>query len=286
MPEHKTLMFIGAHPDDETFGPGAVLARYAAAGVRVWYLCATGGEAGTVDPHYLAGYESIADLRSAELACAAQALGLAGVRYLGYRDSGMAGAADNHHPRALTAAPLAGVAERIVAVLRELRPEVVVTHDPGGGYGHPDHVAVNRAVVMACAAAGDPRQFPAAGPAFQPSRLYFTVRPAGLMKLAVRLMPLFGQDPRRFGRNRDIDLTRIFNSAYPVHAVVRLDKGALRAQQQASACHASQGGGRPRRGPYRWLMLVGRLTGPREYFMRSYPPPAGRREKDLFAGLP
>ncbi len=286
MNTQKTLVFFGAHPDDETFGLGGTLAQYAAAGVRVYYVCSTRGEAGTVDAAYLAGYASVGDLRWAELECAARTLGLAGVIHLGYRDSGMPGTKDNAQPNALAAAPPVEVAARMVRLLRELKPEVVITHDAGGGYGHPDHIATHRALVQAFAAAGDPRQFPAAGPPFQPAKLYFTVHPAGWLKLLVRLMPLLGQDPHRFGRNRDIDLTSLAGTAYPVHAVVRLKRSALRARDRAAACHASQGGGRTRVGPFRLLRLAELLRGPRDYFMRAVPPPAGmRREKDLFAGV-
>lgn len=101
MSRQKTLIFFGAHPDDETFGMGTTLAHYAISGVRIYCVCATRGEMGTVDPEYMEGYATIADLRSAEMKCAAQALGLAGVIYLGYRDSGMPGSPENTHPNAL-----------------------------------------------------------------------------------------------------------------------------------------------------------------------------------------
>jgi N-acetyl-1-D-myo-inositol-2-amino-2-deoxy-alpha-D-glucopyranoside deacetylase len=106
----KTLMLTGAHPDDETLGVGATLAQYAAAGHKVYYVCATRGEAGEVAPEFIRGFDSIADLRTQELKCAAEVLGLADVIYLGYRDSGMAGAEDNKHPNALASAPVEEVA--------------------------------------------------------------------------------------------------------------------------------------------------------------------------------
>ena len=103
----KTLVFVGAHPDDETFGIGGTLAKYASDGVNVYYICATRGEAGEVStPELMTGYSSVGDLRWTELKCAAQALGLIDVIYLGYRDSGMAGSEDNNHPQALATAPL------------------------------------------------------------------------------------------------------------------------------------------------------------------------------------
>lgn len=285
MSKERKLLFCGAHPDDETFGPGATLSQYAIAGVKVYSVCATRGEVGTVDPEYMKGYATIADLRMAEMKCAARALGLADVIYLDYRDSGMPGSPDNKHPHALAAAPLEDIAEKLVKVIRDLKPEVVITHDAGGGYGHPDHIAIHNATIKAFYAASDRAQFPETGPAYQPAKLYFLIRPRGWMKLIVRLMPLFGQDPHRFGRNKDIDLTRMIGENYPVNAAVHLSKTAVKMRNEASACHASQGGTRPRPGLFRVLRLLEKLSGPRDYFMRDYPLPTKSREKDLFEGL-
>jgi LmbE family N-acetylglucosaminyl deacetylase len=287
MSKRKSLVFFGAHPDDESFGPGSTMAQYAVAGVDVYYVCSTGGEAGTVAPIHLKRYASIAELRASEMKCAAQELGLAGVVYLGYRDSGMRGQESNRHPEAMVAAPLEEVTGRVVKVMRRIKPDVVITHDAGGGYGHPDHVATHNATVRAFSAAGDPAQYPDAGPAFQPQKLYVAVRPRGVMKMMIRLMPLFGQDPRHFGRNKDIDLTRMMSVHYPVHAEIRLSKQAIAMRNKAAACHSSQGGGRSPQGPFRVLRIIEAVRGPRDYFMRVFPPPTrGRKEKDLFQGLP
>lgn len=286
MNKQKTLIFFGAHPDDESFGMGATLAEYAISGVKVYYVCSTGGEEGTVDPKYLKGYATTLELRRAELKCAAQELGLAGVVCLGYHDSGMRGSESNRLPNALAMAPIDEVAGRIVKIIRELKPGVVITHDAGGGYGHPDHIATHEATVQAFYAAGDAARYPASGPAFLPQKLYFGVRPRGLTKTMVKLMPLFGQDPRHFGRNKDVDLTMMTNADYPVHAVVSLSKQAIEIRNKASACHASQGGGRPRHGLFRIIRIIESLQGQKDYFMRDYPRPAGqRREKDLFDGV-
>ena len=153
MSKQRVLLFVGAHPDDETFGAGGTLARYAASGTRVYLACATRGEVGAADPEYMKGYATVGEMRWGELKCAAGILGLADVIYLGYRDSGMPGSEDNKHPNALAAAPIEQVAGRIVKIIRELQPEVVITFDPIGGYRHPDHVAVHNATVKAFAAA-------------------------------------------------------------------------------------------------------------------------------------
>ena len=285
MNKQKTLIFFGAHPDDETFGIGSTLAQYAASGVNVYCVCSTRGEVGTVDPEYMQGYATVGDRRSAEMKCAAQVLGLADVIYLGYRDSGMPGSPDNKHPQALAMAPLEEVAARMVKIIRELKPDVVITHDSGGGYGHPDHIATHNAAVKAFYAAGDPAQYPEVGPVFRPYKLYFGVRPRRFTRLMVKLMPLFGQDPHHFGRNRDVDITKTMAVEHPFHAVIRLTKQASEIRVRAAACHASQGGGQPRRGP--WLFRINEMfRRQQDYFMREYPPPSQHLEKDLFEGLP
>lgn len=286
MNRQKTLVFFGAHPDDESFGMGSTLAQYASSGVKTYYVCSTGGELGTVEDRYLKGYESIKQLRSYEMECAAKVLRLAGVYYLGYRDSGMRGSADNSHPDSLAMAPIEEVTARIVRIIRDIKPDVVITHDEGGGYNHPDHVATNKATVQAFYAAGDPEQYPETGPAFQPHKLYFGIHPRRFMKIMVRLMPLFGQDPHHFGRNKDVDLTKMVGIEYPVHAVIHLSREAIETRIKAIACHASQSSGQGRPWLFRMVEMIGKIRGPRDYFFRVYPSPDGDiREKDLFQGI-
>jgi LmbE family N-acetylglucosaminyl deacetylase len=277
----KTLLAVLAHPDDESFGMGGTLALYARRGYRVVLLCATRGEAGTVDPEYLVGYDSVAELREAELRCAVQHLGLAAVHFLGYRDSGMPGSPDNQHPDAQIAHPIDEVAARIVAHIRELKPDVVVTFDPVGGYRHPDHIHVHNATKVAFEGASDPGFNPQAGAPFQPTALYYHVFPHRFLRLATRIMPLLGIDPRRFGRNRDIDLKALTEFDFPVHVRINIAPVAA-AKSQAGACHASQGGMQMRRG---LMGLVTGLMGGNESFMRAYPPVQGKVRvlADLFA---
>ena len=280
MQETRCLLFIGAHPDDETFGPGGTLAWYAARGVRVYYACATRGEAGTASPEHLEGYACVGDMRWAELECAAAELGLAGAVYLGFRDSGMPGAADNRHPQALINTPIPQAEEAVVRVIRSLRPQVIITHDERGGYGHPDHIAVHRAVIRAFRSAADPGQFPDAGEPHRAQKLYYPVFSRRALRITVRLMRLLGKDPRRYGRNRDIDLAGLVEHEPPVHAVIGLDRQAVRAREEATACYRSQLPGR-RRGVMR---LADRLFGHKDLFTLGKPAPsAGDIEKDLFA---
>ena len=284
MDKQKTLLFVGAHPDDETFGIGGTLAQYAAAGVRVYYACATRGEVGTADAESMKGFSSVGDMRWAELECAARILGLAGVIHLGYRDSGMAGSPDNRHPDSLAMAPLEQAAARVVKVIRELKPEVVITHDPQGGYHHPDHIAIHRATVTAFRAAGDGSKYPEPGAAFQPQKLYFNVFQHGWLKIAVKVMPLFGQNPHKFGRNHDIDIASLVETEFPIHARIRLSKRSIAIRAEATDCYKSQtGGGPPRRGLFR---LLNTFSVQQDCYMRAYPEVKGRlRENDLFTGI-
>ena len=110
----KCLLAVLAHPDDESFGMGGTLAMYSSQGVEVRLICATRGEAGEVDEKHLQGFNSIADLRTHELDCAARFLGLTSVDYLGYRDSGMQGSADNNNPRSLFQASIGQVDRKSV----------------------------------------------------------------------------------------------------------------------------------------------------------------------------
>lgn len=277
----KVLLAVLAHPDDETFGTGGTLAYYAQKGVDVYLVCATRGEAGEVEAKMLQGYSSIGELREHELRCAAAHLGLKGVFFLDFRDSGMEGSPDNRHPQALAAADIDLVAGKIVPYIRSLRPQVVVTFDPVGGYMHPDHIAIHRATVKAFYAAGDESQYPSDQPAYQPAKLYYHTFPRGFLRITVNLMKLIGRDPRKFGKNGDIDLVRVAEARFPIDA--RVDyRSVLDQKNLAVACHASQGGMRITVG---FLDLLRKLFGISDQYMRAYPPPEGKKEKDLFAGL-
>lgn len=277
----RVLLASLAHPDDESFGMGGTLARYAAEGVAVHLICATKGEAGSFDEEHLTKYGSAEAVRTAELACAAQELGLTSVNYLCYRDSGMSGSPDNAHARALAAADLEEVAAKVTHVIRQRKPQVVVTFDPIGGYRHPDHIAIHKATVMAFHAAGDAAQYPNELPPFQPQKLYYLTFPRKLARWIMRLRALVGKKSQTFGRNNDIDLTDILNTDYPLHAYIDVTSAA-EAKRSASDCHASQL--QPPQGGL--IGLVFRRAFRKETFMRAYPAPSnGLRETDLFAGV-
>lgn len=282
--QHRLLAVL-AHPDDESFGLGGTLATYANRGVDVHLICATSGEVGTVSPEMLRGFSDIGELRRHELRCAAEKLGLMEVHFLRYRDSGMSGSVDNLHPEALVAAPLEDVAERVTQIIRRIRPQVVITFDPFGGYGHPDHIAIHNATVEAFYAAGDESRFHDGLPPYQPEKLYFQTFPRKFFKWLVRVMPIFGRDPCKYGRNQDIDLVEITEQNFPVHA--KLDVSSSSAQAtMASDCHASQLDlGTQSQSLVAWLFQLAR-TRSNDNFMRAYPAPdPSKIETDLFDGI-
>jgi LmbE family N-acetylglucosaminyl deacetylase len=277
------LLAVLAHPDDETFGTGGTLALYAQQGVKVHLVCATRGEAGEADPQHLQGYASIAELREAELRCAAGILGISGLFFLGYRDSGMAGSPDNQHPQALVAQPIEAVADQIVQHIRKLKPQVVITFDPIGGYRHPDHIAIHQATLMAYHLASDP-SYPSDQPPYRPQKLYYYTPSKRLLSFMVHIAPLLGADPRHMGRNKDIDFKSIVDGGnFPIHAHINV-RSVSQKKEAASACHASQLQGVPAR---RGLLTLARYwMSLSESYMRADPPPAkGLHEKDLFTGV-
>ena len=128
----------------------------AAAGSAVTLVCATNGDVGEISDPALATPETLGQVRQQELRDAMAVTGVRDVRFLGYRDSGMHGTDDNNHPSSLYQASADEVAGALVEIIREVRPNVVITHDPSGGYGHPDHIAVQQRMTQAFKASGDP----------------------------------------------------------------------------------------------------------------------------------
>lgn len=278
--KNPVILSVLAHPDDESFGMGGTLALYAQKGYDVYLICATRGEAGMMDDEYLEGYASTAEKREAELRCASAQLGLKEVYFLNYRDSGMPGSEDNQHPEAQINAPVADVAAKVVYYIRELKPDVVLTFDPIGGYHHPDHIHIQQATVLAFEKADDASFAPESGTPFKPERLYFHIFPRWFLRIMVSILPIFGKNPRKWGRNGDIDLKAIAEVRYPTHAKVNITP-VMEIKAAAGACHASQGGVGMRRG---LMGLFTRIFGEHEAYMQAYPPVNGRSKvkSDLF----
>jgi len=279
----QRLLISFAHPDDESFGMGGAIAKYAEKGVDIYLICSTNGDAGTVDDGMLADYGSIGELRLAELACAANKLGIKEVIPFGYHDSGMMGSPDNQNPNCLFQANDDVVTEKIVREIRRIRPQVVVTFDAYGGYGHPDHIVMHRTTTRAFYEAGDPAKYPEQGlEPYQPAKLYYSSFPRLSLRLWIWEMRLRGQNPRQLGRNKDLDLVEALHRQMPIHALVDVSP-YQKTWDEASECHASQ------QNPRRTTGLsdrIRRLIYRKQEFTRAYPVPNGRRkERDLFEGI-
>jgi N-acetyl-1-D-myo-inositol-2-amino-2-deoxy-alpha-D-glucopyranoside deacetylase len=158
------LLLVHAHPDDESLWTGGTIARYAAAGAHVTVVTCTLGEQGEIIPAFLRllavdAADQLGGYRVGELRAACAALGVSDHRYLGgigrWRDSGMAGTPANDHPRAFVRGDRAEQVDALAAILAEVRPQVVVTYGPDGGYGHPDHITAHRITMAACATVSD-----------------------------------------------------------------------------------------------------------------------------------
>ncbi|WP_326699649.1 N-acetyl-1-D-myo-inositol-2-amino-2-deoxy-alpha-D-glucopyranoside deacetylase [Streptomyces sp. NBC_01754] len=161
----RRLLLVHAHPDDESINNGATMARYAAEGAHVTLVTCTRGEEGEIIPPDLAHLaadrdDTLGTHRVGELAAAMTELGVTDHRFLGgpgrFRDSGMMGTEQNHRPGAFWDADLDEAAGHLVEVIRAVRPQVLVTYDPDGGYGHPDHIQAHRVAMRAAELAADP----------------------------------------------------------------------------------------------------------------------------------
>ncbi|MFV0133815.1 N-acetyl-1-D-myo-inositol-2-amino-2-deoxy-alpha-D-glucopyranoside deacetylase [Streptomyces sp. HMX87] len=151
----RRLLLVHAHPDDESINNGATMARYAAEGAHVTLVTCTLGERGEVIPpelRHLSG-AALGEHRLRELTAAMRALGVDDVRLLGgpgrFADSGMMGLPDNDDPGCFWQADVDEAAALLLEVIREVRPQVLVTYDPNGGYGHPDHIQAHRVAMRA-----------------------------------------------------------------------------------------------------------------------------------------
>jgi len=269
----RGLLAIFAHPDDETFGAGGTMALAAAAGVPTWIVCATDGDQGGED----GARELDPELRRGELRCAMSALGVAAPVFLGYGDSGMEGWAKP--AGCLTLAAEEEVVERLVAVIRDLRPATILTFDPGGIYGHPDHVTISaRATEAFRRAAAEP-----GGPTTLYHQALSRSQLAHWGEMEAQWAALRGEEPAEPKAPTADDLLqqrRLVELARPdedvtTHVDVR---PVLDRKVAAFACHASQ---------IRedWSLASREMLDAwlgRETFIRVEPPPSpGERETAL-----
>ncbi|MCZ7416717.1 MULTISPECIES: N-acetyl-1-D-myo-inositol-2-amino-2-deoxy-alpha-D-glucopyranoside deacetylase [unclassified Streptomyces] len=238
----RRLLLVHAHPDDESINNGATMAKYAAEGARVTLVTCTLGEEGEVIPPALAHLapdrdDALGPHRIGELRVAMRELGVADHRFLGgagrYRDSGMMGAPQNDRPECFWRAPVDEAAALLVDVIRETRPQVLVTYGPDGGYGHPDHIQAHRVAVRAAELAADPAFRPEAGRPHRVTRTYWNCVPRSDVRpqaFAGNPFPLTA-DPA--------DVPGVVDDA---EVAVRIDGGPryVAAKAAAMAAHATQ----------------------------------------------
>jgi len=190
----RSMLVVFAHPDDEAFATGGTLAKYASAGVRTTLICATRGEVGEISDPVLATPNTLPSVREQELLCSAETLGIEEVVFLGYRDSGMIGTPDNEHPDAFILADEEEVIARLVGIMRQVKPQIVLTFEPNGGYGHPDHIAIHNNTVSAFHKAAKEDYGVELGEAWRSDRLIYTAIPKSFfMDMRSRLQGL-GED--------------------------------------------------------------------------------------------
>ncbi|NYV76991.1 N-acetyl-1-D-myo-inositol-2-amino-2-deoxy-alpha-D-glucopyranoside deacetylase [Streptomyces sp. UH6] len=287
----RRLLLVHAHPDDESINNGATMARYAAEGAGVTLVTCTLGELGEVIPPELAHLSGAAlgAHRRQELAAAMRELGVTDVRLLGgagrYGDSGMMGLPDNDVPGAFWGAPVDEAAEHLVAVIREVRPQVLVTYDPDGGYGHPDHIQAHRVAMRAAELAADPGVRPDLGGAWDVPRVYWTRMPRAVAEEAfARLRAELPGLPFPAAAQVD-DLPGVVDD--PRTISVRVDAGGTpyaAAKAAAMTAHATQ---IAVHGP--WFALSNDLAQPLfavEHYQLVKGEPAGPGVgDDLFAGI-
>ncbi|MEU0035967.1 MULTISPECIES: N-acetyl-1-D-myo-inositol-2-amino-2-deoxy-alpha-D-glucopyranoside deacetylase [unclassified Streptomyces] len=178
----RRLLLVHAHPDDESINNGATMARYTAEGALVTLVTCTLGEEGEVIPPGLAHLApdregGLGAHRVGELAAAMKELGVTDHRFLGgpgrFHDSGMMGVEQNHRAGAFWSADVDEAAAHLVEVIREVRPHVLVTYDPDGGYGHPDHIQAHRVALRATELAADPAVRPDLGAPWEIAKVYW-----------------------------------------------------------------------------------------------------------------
>ncbi|SBT64503.1 N-acetyl-1-D-myo-inositol-2-amino-2-deoxy-alpha-D-glucopyranoside deacetylase [Micromonospora sediminicola] len=200
----RRLLLVHAHPDDESIGTGATMAHYAAAGAHVTLVTCTLGEEGEIHVPELAQLcaaeaDQLGGYRIGELAAACAALGVTDHRFLGgagrYRDSGMMGLATNDHPRAFWRADLDEAAGHLLEVIREVRPQVVITYDPNGFYGHPDHIQAHRVAMRGVELA--------AAEGIAPAKVYWTAMPRSVLDAGLEAFTESSDNP--FAGIDDVD---------------------------------------------------------------------------------
>ncbi|MET9483874.1 N-acetyl-1-D-myo-inositol-2-amino-2-deoxy-alpha-D-glucopyranoside deacetylase [Streptomyces sp. NPDC006638] len=289
-PAVRRLLLVHAHPDDESINNGATMARYAAEGARVTLVTCTLGEEGEVIPPALAHLaadreDGLGAHRTGELAAAMKELGVTDHRFLGgpgrFRDSGMMGLPQNDREDAFWHAEPDTAAAHLVAVIREVRPQVLVTYDPDGGYGHPDHIQAHRVATRAAELSGDVGFRPDLGAPHTIAKIYWNRVPRSVAEEGfARLRAAGDLFPGVAGVG---DVPGVVDDA---EITAEVD-GTAYADRKAAAmrAHATQ---ILVDGPFFALSNdLGQPLFTTEYYQLAHGTsgaPAGERETDLFAG--
>lgn len=224
----RRLLLVHAHPDDESLWTGGTIAKYAAEGAHVTVVTCTLGEQGEIIPEALSGLaaeqaDQLGGYRMGELRSACAALGVTEHRYLGgigrWRDSGMAGDPANEHPRSFVGGSLAEQTEQLAEVIAELRPQVVVSYDEFGGYGHPDHIRAN-AITMAASRANP-----------DVARVYYAVHSRAETMAGLRALSQLDGLPYRLPNEDELHVTEdeAIDVAVPISNHLPAKLSALRA---------------------------------------------------------
>ncbi|MEW2178359.1 N-acetyl-1-D-myo-inositol-2-amino-2-deoxy-alpha-D-glucopyranoside deacetylase [Streptomyces sp. NPDC005406] len=285
----RRLLLVHAHPDDESINNGSTMARYAAEGALVTLVTCTLGEEGEIIPPALAHLaadrdDALGPYRRAELAAAMKELGVTDHRLLGgagrYRDSGMMGAEQNQRPGAFWSADVDKAAGYLVEVIREVRPQVLVTYDPEGGYGHPDHIQAHRVATRAAELAADPAHRPASGPAHTIAKTYWNRVPRSVAEEG--FARLRATAPDAFGGIAAIgDVPGVVDDTLVTAEIEGTGYGeAKAAAMRAHATQIALDGA--------FFALSNDLGQPvltTEYYELVGGAPGGTREHDLFAGV-
>ena len=231
-----TLLAVHAHPDDESISTGGILAKYSAKGFRTVLAYGTRGEAGDIlNPQFVSPRPglNIKEIRAIELEAAVKVLAVGSVYFLGYRDSGMAGSPENHHPKAFARADIEEATTRLVEIIRRVRPQVIVTYNEKGTYLHPDHIMANRVTLRAFQASADSQfEIDEALEPWQPTKLYYTAIPLERIRRMHRIAKEQGEDP-------GFDPEVIGTKEEKISASVDVRK-YLSQKLEALNCHQSQ----------------------------------------------
>lgn len=267
-----TLLLVHAHPDDESIATGGVMLRARQDGHRAVLVTATRGEEGEIHNMDEASTRPrLAEVRTEELRRACEILGVDRQEFLGYRDSGMAGTPSNQHPASFHSAPLHEAAERLASLLREERPEVVVTYTADGTYGHPDHIKAHQTTVAAVDLLAREGRAPV--------KLYFQAIPQSFMREMERRAGELGLDPSRGNPAMRIPGIPEEEITTVVDVTDLVDR-----KLEAFAAHVSQN---DPNSPFRTMagQILTAAFGTERFVLARGPLGEERPERSLFAGL-